>query len=174
MRRALREFEPVELRQRGGVLAVLADAPVDQLVARARDVLGVNLVHPAIVVEKTPEAAVDAAVELLRGLEGRTFAIRARRRDKRFPIDSRELATLAGRAVQDAFGLDVDLTSPDLEVYLEVDKDEIFAYTEKLPGRGGLPVGTSGRAVVLLSGGIEPAGAPSPPRLGQGGDHPRG
>jgi thiamine biosynthesis protein ThiI len=155
MRRALREFEPLELRQRGGVLAVLADAPVDQLVARARDVLGVNLVHPAIVVEKTPEAAVGAAVELLRGLKGRTFAIRARRRDKRFPIDSRELATLAGRAVQDAFGLDVDLTSPDLELYLEVDKDEIFAYTEKLPGRGGLPVGTSGRAVVLLSGGID-------------------
>lgn len=155
MRRALRDVGPVELRQRGGVLAVFADAPQEDLVARGRDVLGVTVVHPAVVVEKTPEAAVDVAVELLRGREGRTFAIRARRRDKRFPIDSHELAAQAGRAVQDAHGFGVDLTSPDLEVYLEVDKDEIFAYTEKLPGRGGLPVGTSGRALVLLSGGID-------------------
>ncbi len=155
VRRALRGLGPVELRQRGGVLAVFADSPQGELVTRARDVLGVTVVHPAVAVEKTPAAAALAAVELLRGLEGSTFAIRARRRDKRFPIDSHELAALAGRAVQDAHGLGVDLGSPELEVYLEVDKDEIFAYTERLPGRGGLPVGTSGRALVLLSGGID-------------------
>jgi thiamine biosynthesis protein ThiI len=155
LRRALRDFEPVELRQRGGALAVLADAPLEELVGRARDVFGVSLVHPAVLVEKTPEAAVAAAVELAGVPEVGTFAIRARRRDKRFPLDSRELATLAGRAVQDAHGLGVDLTAPDLEIHLEVDKDEVFAYTEKVPGRGGLPVGTSGRALVLLSGGID-------------------
>jgi len=57
--------------------------------------------------------------------------------------------------VQEALGLAVDLTRPDLEVFVEVDKREIFAFTEKIPGRGGLPVGVSGRALVLLSGGID-------------------
>jgi thiamine biosynthesis protein ThiI len=117
--------------------------------------MGVALVHPAVIVERSAEAAAAAAVELLRDLPGRTFAVSARRRDKRFELNSRELAILVGRAVQDELGLAVDLDHPDLEIHLEVDRDEIFAFTEKLPGRGGLPVGSSGRALVLLSGGID-------------------
>jgi thiamine biosynthesis protein ThiI len=153
--RTLRDLGPLELRQRGGALAVLSPAPAGELVERAHDVLGVSLLHPARVVEKSPEAACAAAVELLRGRRANTFAIRARRRDKGFVLDSREIATLVGRRVQEELGLAVDLTSPDAEVFLEVDKREIFAYTEKIPGRGGLPVGVSGRALVLLSGGID-------------------
>lgn len=155
VRRSLRDLAPLELRQRGGVLAVFAPDHPDELLERARDVLGVALVHPALVVDKTPEAASEAAVRLLRAKDGETFAIRARRRDKHFPLTSQELAVVAGQAVVDALGLGVDLSAPDLELHLEVDRDEIFAFTDKLPGRGGLPVGTSGRAVVLLSGGID-------------------
>jgi thiamine biosynthesis protein ThiI len=156
VRRQLRGLGPLELRQRGGALAVLApEGDHDELVERARDVLGVTLVHPAAIVERSADAAVAAAVELLRGRSGTTFAIRARRRDKRFPVGSHELATLAGRAVQDELGLSVDLAAPHLEVFLEADRDEVFAFTDRLRGRGGLPVGTSGRALVLLSGGID-------------------
>jgi thiamine biosynthesis protein ThiI len=155
VRRAMRGLQPVELRQRGGVLAVFAPDHAEELFERARDVLGVTLVHPALALEKTPEAAVEAAVELLRGKPGATFAVRARRRDKNFPLTSQELAVVVGRAVQDELGLGVDLGAPDLEIHLEVDRDEIFAFTDRVPGRGGLPVGTSGRAVVLLSGGID-------------------
>ena len=155
VRRQLRDLAPLELRQRGGVLAVFAPEHRDELVERTRDVLGVALIHPAAVVEKTPEAAARAAVDLLRGKEGATFAIRARRRDKHFPLTSQELAVVAGQAVVDELGLGVDLGEPDLELHLEVDRDEIFAFTDRVPGRGGLPVGTSGRALVLLSGGID-------------------
>jgi thiamine biosynthesis protein ThiI len=108
-----------------------------------------------VIVEKSPEAAAAAAVDLLRGADGETFAIRARRRDKRFPLSSRELATVTGQAVCDELGLRVNLDRPDLELHLEVDEREIFAYTEKVRGPGGLPVGISGRAMVLLSGGID-------------------
>jgi thiamine biosynthesis protein ThiI len=153
--RLLRDLGPLELRQRGGALAVLAPAPSEALVARARDILGASLLHQALVLEKRPAAACAAAVELLRDRPGATFAVRARRRDKSFELDSRGLATAVGRAVQDALGLAVDLTRPDLEVFVEVDKREIFVFTEKIPGRGGLPVGVSGRALVLLSGGID-------------------
>lgn len=153
--RLLRDLGPLELRQRGGALAVLSPAPAGDLLARASDVLGVSLLHPALVLDKSVESACAAAVDLLRDSPAATFAVRARRRDKAFVLDSRELATVVGRAVQDELGLGVDLTDPDAEVFLEVDKREIFAYTEKVPGRGGLPVGVSGRALVLLSGGID-------------------
>jgi thiamine biosynthesis protein ThiI len=155
VQRLLRDLGPLELRQRGGVLAVLSPAPVDELAERARDVLGVALLHPAMVLDKTPEAACRAAVDLLRDRPGRTFAIRARRRDKTFELTSHELAAIVGRAVQDELGLGVDLSHPDVEVYLEVDKRELFAFSVRIPGRGGLPVGVSGRAMCLLSGGID-------------------
>jgi thiamine biosynthesis protein ThiI len=156
VKRALRDLGPLELRQRGGVLAVLGPAEhADELLARALDVVGVTLVHPALVLEKSADAAAAAAIDLLRDKPGETFAVRARRRDKSFPIGSHELASLVGRAVQDELGLGVDLDTPDLEIHLEVDRNEIFAFTDRLRGRGGLPVGTSGRALVLLSGGID-------------------
>ena len=155
VQRLLRDLGPLELRQRGGVLAVLSPAPVDELVERARNVLGVNLLHPALVLEKTPEAACAAAVDLLRDRPGATFAIRARRRDKGWRLTSHELAIVVGKAVQDELGLAVDLSNPEVEVHLEVDKQELFAFSERIPGRGGLPVGVSGRAVCLISGGID-------------------
>jgi thiamine biosynthesis protein ThiI len=155
VQRLLRDLGPLELRQRGGVLAVLAPAPVEELVERARNVLGANLLHPALVLDKTPEAACQAAIDLLRGRPGKTFAVRSRRRDKTFGLTSHELAVVVGKAVQDELRLGVDLSNPDLEVYLEVDRSELFAYSERIPGRGGLPVGVSGHAVCLLSGGID-------------------
>jgi thiamine biosynthesis protein ThiI len=152
--RAMSGLEGVEIRERAGVLVIVADDPAAAL-ERARDVIGISLIHPAVALERTPEAACAAAVELLRGRPGGSFAIRARRRDKSFPISSYELAARVGAAVQGELGLAVDLTNPDLELYLEVDRGAIFAYTERIPGQGGLPVGSSGRALVLLSGGID-------------------
>jgi tRNA uracil 4-sulfurtransferase len=155
--RQTRPAGPVELRQRGGVLALVAlgGDHFDRLLERGRDLLGVSLLHPAVIVERSPDAACASAVELLRGKEGSTFAVRARRRDKTFPLTSHELAALVGRRIQDELRLDVDLDEPDLEIHLEVDTGEIFAYTDRIPGRGGLPVGVSGRALVLISGGID-------------------
>jgi thiamine biosynthesis protein ThiI len=154
LRRALGGLD-AELRLRGGAIAVVADSNRVELLARARNAIGISVIHPAEIIEKSPEAAAAAAVQLVRASQAETFAIRARRRDKRFALSSRELAILTGQAVCDELGLRVDLDRPDLEVHLEVDQNEIFAYTEKLRGRGGLPVGISGRAVVLLSGGID-------------------
>ncbi len=155
VRRATRGLGEVAIQQRGGVMVLASEERPDELYERARDVIGAAVVHPAFVVEKTPEAAVAASIELLRGKPGATFAVRPRRRDKQFPLDSTGLAILVGSEVQQALGLGVDLSHPDMEIHLEVDQEEIYAYTDKLPGRGGLPVGTSGRALVLLSGGID-------------------
>ena len=61
--------------------------------------------------------------------------MRPRRRDKRFPLTSAELAVLVGREVQQAHGLAVNLRKPQTTVFIEVDSDEVFVFTEGLPGR---------------------------------------
>ncbi len=154
LHRATRGLGIVRFHQRGGVLALVSEDHGDELFERVRDVIGTAAVHPAWIVDKTPEAAVQAAIELLRDRDG-TFAVRARRRVKTFPLDSQELAILVGRRVEEELGLGVDLRNPDTEIHIEVDRDEIYAFTEKISGHGGLPVGSSGRALVLLSGGID-------------------
>ena len=156
LRRALKSAGGVELHRRGSSFLVMA--PPEAL-ARALQVAtelpGLSVVQPALRLEPSPEHAARAAVELLRGWPGRSFAIRARRREKSFPVGSMEVARLVGAAVKDELGLGVDLTHPEVELYVEAYQRELFVSVGRLRGAGGLPVGTSGRAMVLLSGGID-------------------
>ncbi len=155
---------PVELLLREGVVVLrviprdrgAADlaAATDRVAARAADVPGVVRVCRALRVAKTPEAAIAAAVALT-GPDSGSFAVRARRRDKRFPVTSEQLNAIAGAEIKATHGLPVSLKHPDTEVFIEVDQREVFVFTGGEPGTGGLPVGMSGRAVALMSGGID-------------------
>ncbi|MEU8194845.1 tRNA uracil 4-sulfurtransferase ThiI [Microbispora amethystogenes] len=154
----------VDIRQRHGVIALFlppgTEVEVAEAVAaRVSDVPGIVLVHLAWRVPKDPDTITKAGIELIRDSDEvarlARFAVRSRRRDKRFPLRSNELDHLVGGAINDTFGLPVDLSRPELTVHIEVDKDEAFLFTDGRPGQGGLPVGSSGRGLVLLSGGID-------------------
>jgi thiamine biosynthesis protein ThiI len=155
LRRLSSDLGPIEIRRRGGVFIVTGGEPQETLVERCLALPGVSVVQPGLRCERDPSAAADAAVELLRGRPGRTFAVRARRRDKRYPLRSMELSRVIGDAVRLRLGLQVDLSEPDLELHIEVDHKEMLVSCERLRGAGGLPVGSSGRALVLLSGGLD-------------------
>ena len=116
---------------------------------------GLSVVQPALRLDPAPARASQAAVELLRDVPARSFAVRARRREKTFPVTSMELARVIGAAVKDELGLRVDLTRPEVELHVAAYEHELFVSVDRLRGAGGLPVGTSGRALVLLSGGID-------------------
>jgi tRNA uracil 4-sulfurtransferase len=131
-----------------------AQTAADLVAERMSQVMGLARVCRAIRVAKEPEAAIEAAVQLVAGRSG-TFAVRARRRDKRFPVTSAELAVMIGSRIQQEYGYAVNLRAPDTTVFVEVDQHEVFVFTDGRPGQGGLPVGMSGRAVVLMSGGID-------------------
>ena len=161
IRRAVRPLGfAVRLWQRDGVLVLRvppgpgASQAADRLAEVAAEVMGVARVCRAVRVAKEPDAAVAAAVAAMAGRTG-SFAVRPRRRDKRFPLTSAELAVLIGARVQQAHGLPVDLRHPGTTLFVEVDQQEIFVYTDGRPGQGGLPVGMSGRALALMSGGID-------------------
>lgn len=82
------------------------------------------------------------------------FAIRSRRVGEH-DFTSQQLGAFAGSVVVKKIGAPVDLTNPQLEIYVEVRQDETYIYHQKIAGPGGLPVGTQGKLVVLLSGGID-------------------
>ena len=151
---------PVRIWQRDGVMVVRvpagpdADALADRVAERARDVMGVARVCRAVRVAKDPAVAIEAAVRLMAGQAG-SFAVRPRRRDKRFPLTSGQLAVQIGARVQQEYGYPVNLSHPDTTLAVEVDQHEVFVYTNGQPGQGGLPVGMSGRGLALMSGGID-------------------
>src|SRR5437868_7022493 len=162
---ALKDFElKIDVRLRHGVIAVFFPEGTSleqakEIAERISDVPGLVWIHLAWRIAKEPDAVVKAALELVKdhpavAAKG-TFAVRSRRRDKRFPLRSNELDRLVGGEINELYGLPVRLKNPELTVHIEVDRDEVFLFTDGIPGQGGLPVGSSGRALVLMSGGID-------------------
>jgi thiamine biosynthesis protein ThiI len=96
-----------------------------------------------------------AAVESMKGRSFSSFRVTTKRSYKAFPQNSAEIDRELGGAIKAATGVRVDLEHPELTVFVEVLKDRIFCSIEKLPGPGGFPVGSSGRVLALLSGGID-------------------
>lgn len=102
-----------------------------------------------------PAAIAAAVLEHLPPDDVPSFRIAVRRADKRFGMPSPALERLVGQQVQQARGWPVDLSRPALIIWIEIVPGAAFYHYGKLPGPGGLPVGTSGRVAVLLSGGID-------------------
>lgn len=84
-----------------------------------------------------------------------TFRITAHRADKRFPMSTHDLNVQLGDLVRERSGARVDLNHADLDLHIETMADVAFVYADLFAGSGGLPVGTAGRVVVLMSGGID-------------------
>ncbi|MBO8186323.1 tRNA 4-thiouridine(8) synthase ThiI [Streptomyces sp. DW4-2] len=163
LRDALRTLPgPTWVEKGRSVTLVGGEPPLDQLVECVRRVIGFNLVQPAVRIPSTVEDIGAHAVRALRrareergGRAEITFAVRPKRRDKSFPLTSSELAVTVGERVRLETGARVNLSAPDVELAIEVDRHTSCLSWNRLPGRGGLPVGSSGRALALLSGGYD-------------------
>ena len=147
-----------------GLLVVHPTRRVHDVARRIQDVFGLSSLSVARAVPSEPDALAAAGSDVVReALEAwpRERAVRFRvstkRADKRFPMTSPELDRyVADRLPAELVPrLDVDLSDPELELGLHVRTGTSFVYAARLQGAGGLPVGSVGRAVVLLSGGID-------------------
>lgn len=121
-------------------------------------VFGIAAYSRAKVVEKTLEALQQAApVYLADALSAaKTFKVETKRADKTFPYPSPEVSREVGAAVLTAFPhLRVDVHNPDVVVNVEIRDLGAYIHTRQLPGAGGMPVGTAGKAAILISGGID-------------------
>ena len=142
----------VELTQGRIFLRDITD--MEDVIRRVTRVFGVHSVSPVVQCEKTMDAICREAVEMMRPLSG-TFKCAARRADKRFPLDSMQINEEVGYQVLTACSqLTVDVHKPQHELNIEV-RENAYLYVEKIPAVGGMPVGTNGKAMLLLSGGID-------------------
>ncbi|MBQ9238481.1 MAG: tRNA 4-thiouridine(8) synthase ThiI [Treponema sp.] len=141
-----------------GRLIVSGEAPDEAaIVYTLSHVLGITGWAPACVCEKTAAAlctAVYAAAERARHDGAQTFKVEARRADKHFPLTSYEICCQTAAPICDSGLLTVDVHHPDAVIHVEV-RDSCYVYTEQHVGCRGLPVGSSGRGLLLLSGGID-------------------
>ncbi len=124
---------------------------------RLSKVFGIVNICPAVKCEKTMEAIEKTTIECLgqMDLKGKTFKVEAKREDKQFPMNSPQICRhMGGVILKNTEGLSVDVHNPDILVQIEIRK-QAFIFTQKINGAGGMPVGTAGRAALLLSGGID-------------------
>lgn len=130
----------------------------DQIVEKARMVFGLSYVYPCIQVEKNFESIEKGLIEFInfQGItENVTFKAYANRADKAFEMNSMEIAAEVGGLVLKNFdNFKVDIRKPQKEVHVDI-RQMAYVYTDKIPTIGGLPMGTGGRAMLLLSGGID-------------------
>ena len=140
----------------GRIEVVLGSAAAwDEVAARLRRVFGIANFSRAALVPLDIEVIAAAILKDLGDLQVPSFRVSARRADKRFPLTSPQIEREVGGRIKEATGWRVNLDEPALTVHVEALTGEAFYYFGKEPGAGGMPTGVSGRAVVLLSGGID-------------------
>lgn len=138
------------------VIVELGDGVSDALAAeRGALLFGLENLSVSYPVALDMEAIAAEAIERARGHRAQTFRVSARREEKHFALNSMEIERAVGAAMVAALGLKVDLKRPELNISIEIMADRAMVSAGKLQGAGGLPVGSTGRATALLSGGID-------------------
>jgi len=136
----------------------LHEAPEEAVIEKVKPIFGIQSISPVYIVEKDMEVAKKVVLDLLsqEDLEGKTFKIMTRRSDHTFEMDTNQINLFLGDAVLEAFPeIKVQLKQPDITVRIDVRREHLMVSLKTIQGAGGLPVGTSGRVMLMLSGGID-------------------
>ena len=158
----LKPYPEIALRREDGL--ILAETPEDLkesvFLSQVSKVSGVESISPATSVESKIASIERAAVDYVKVMQQetgfRSFKVEAKRSDKTFPILSPDIEKRVGSVVlSECPGISVDVHHPDQMVFIHVRRERTYLYGRKIPCLGGLPIGTNGKGLVLLSGGID-------------------
>lgn len=131
---------------------------MDEVLEAVGKIFGIVKMYKALEVDKTMEAILGDTLDYLADAleDAQTFKVEAKRADKKFPHKSPEICAELGHVILEKFPhLSVDVHEPDVTVFVEIREKHAFVNAMKFDGAGGLPIGTSGRGMLLLSGGID-------------------
>lgn len=148
-------YDKVKLISGRVLIHLQPDANWEAVSEQLRKVFGLSSYSPAVEVEPEMDALVAAALEMARDADFATFRIRARRGNSSFPQNSQTINEVLGDAVRTQLDKKVQLNDPEWTCHIELVENRAFMYHTRFEGPGGLPVGTSGRVLALLSGGID-------------------
>jgi thiamine biosynthesis protein ThiI len=158
---ALKEFNDVSVYKDSGKVYVETknEEDMDKIVEKVRKIFGISNISPSIKTKKDVDIIIEKTIELFRYLlskeDIKTFKIKTKRTDKAFPLKSMDLSALVGGKILENFSsVKVDVHTPDVEVFIDIKKC-CYISSEKIKTLGGLPLGSNGRALLLLSGGID-------------------
>ena len=162
IRNNLKAFRGIDVRRSEGLIFVRADKALDiqAIIKEISKVFGVASISKAVEAPSELEAIGAEAVAYMNGLIAErgihTFKVEAKRADKNFPVKSPEIGRIIGAKVLIGCKvLKVDVHEPDVLLHVDVRHDRSYIYEGKIPGFGGLPLGTNGKGLTLLSGGID-------------------
>ena len=134
------------------------DCDMDEAAIACGQIFGVAAVARALPCAKSVMAIVETAKTYLAGefATARTFKVESKRADKKYYLNSIQISQAVGGELAEAFpNVRVDVKKPDLTVFVEIREKHAYVHAPSVPGAGGLPVGTGGHAVSLLSGGLD-------------------
>ncbi|MBE7026227.1 MAG: tRNA 4-thiouridine(8) synthase ThiI [Ruminococcaceae bacterium] len=160
IREALKSLGEIEVTRAQAAIFIdpSESVDIDDVIERLKKVIGVLSITRAGVCEKNIDAIKKAALEYCGEdiLEEKTFKVEAKRADKKFPLKSPEICReVGGYLFHNLDGAQVDVNNPSNVVMVEIRDFGAYVYCKKIAGQGGLPIGTGGRAMLLLSGGID-------------------
>ena len=136
----------------------LHEAPEEAVIEKVKPIFGIQSISPVYIIEKNMEVAKKVVLDLLSQeiLEGKTFKIMTKRSDHTFEMDTNQINLFLGDAVLETYPeIKVQLKQPDITVRIDVRREHLMVSLKTIQGAGGLPVGTSGRVMLMLSGGID-------------------
>ncbi|MFH5881185.1 tRNA uracil 4-sulfurtransferase ThiI [Liberiplasma polymorphum] len=145
-------------RQHDRLYIHLNNQPYEPIITQLKKISGIAS-FSLVVSSKTDLSSIESvAIDLIKSAfkQPATLRVDTKRADKLYPIGSMEVSKkVSGFLLKTFEGLSVDLTEPDLTLYIEIRKDKAYIYLNKIKGLGGFPVGIAGKSLLLLSGGID-------------------
>ncbi len=162
IRKLVKRLGSIEVRRKEGLIFVRADKsiPQEDIIREIGKVFGIASISPAVEcpsdLEEIGRAAVEYMNRLIQEKGVKTFKVEAKRADKSFPVKSPDIAKKVGASVlKGCKVLKVDVHDPDVHLFVDLRRDVTYLYQQKIKGLGGLPLGSNGKGLVLLSGGID-------------------
>ena len=160
---ALKKFPGAKVERGEGRYFVkgLTDEEFPKAIEALKKVFGVHSLSPAVELEKDEQKIYEAAIDQIGAFlkkynkSSATFKVECKRADKRFKYNSMQFAAKVGEKALEAFEqISVDVHKPDFKVYVEI-REHAYVYADIIAGQGGMPIGSNGKAHLLLSGGID-------------------
>ncbi len=155
IKHSLKDFN-VEVESRHDHIYVhLNGNEYEPIIERLQDISGIQGLSLVARIESDIEKIKESSLELIKLEEGKTFKVKVKRSNKRFPLHSEEITRIVAPVILKNTSLKVDVHNPDILLNIEVRDEGTYIFVKTYPGAGGYPLGVAGKSMHMLSGGID-------------------
>jgi len=155
IRHALKDYQVEIISRHDHIYVKLNGLDYEPILNRLQDVSGIHSLSLVYKCKNDVEVIKSACLELIKQEEGQTFKVKCKRADKRFPVISDDLTRMIAPVILRNTSLKVDVHNPDILLSVEIRDDGAYIFCHTYLGSGGYPLGVAGKAMHMLSGGID-------------------